>query len=402
MFVVGGAFGGTYSGGTGEQNDPYRIATAADMNAIGANPADWGSHFLLVNDVNLAVYTGTQFKIIGTQSNPFTGVFDGNGYTIANFSYSSTGVNYVGLFGRVDGANAVIKDLTLANVNVNAGNSSYPIGALVGYLSDGTVTNCYAKEVNVSGYGSVGGLIGCSTETIGTISNCRVTGSVVGDHAIGGLIGYSAGNSAKPIINCSVDCTVTGDAYVGGLVGQTGSGQNLMGGLISKCFVKGSVKGNVSRIGGLVGANGWQGIISNCYATNSVDGNSIVGGLVGSNFGSGSAKISNCYSSGCVTGNTSTGGLVGDANSTDVTGSFWDTSTSGQSASAGGTGKTTAEMQMESTFRDAGWDFVDVWDIGENQTYPFLRKYAAGDSNHDGIVNFLDVAILADDWLKGQ
>ncbi len=46
-----------YSGGTGEPNDPYLIATAFDMNQIGAEPNDWSSHFSLVNDVNLAEYT---------------------------------------------------------------------------------------------------------------------------------------------------------------------------------------------------------------------------------------------------------------------------------------------------------------------------------------------------------
>jgi hypothetical protein len=64
-------------------------------------------------------------------------------------------------------------------------------------------------------------------------------------------------------------------------------------------------------------------------------------------------------------------------------------------------GKTTAEMQTESTFTDAGWNFVEVWNIGENQTYPLLRVRPTGDLNHDGRVDFFDVAILADDWLAG-
>ena len=37
-----------YSGGTGEPNDPYRIYTAEQMNAIGANPNDWDKHFKLI------------------------------------------------------------------------------------------------------------------------------------------------------------------------------------------------------------------------------------------------------------------------------------------------------------------------------------------------------------------
>jgi len=86
----------------------------------------------------------------------------------------------------------------------------------------------------------------------------------------------------------------------------------------------------------------------------------------------------------------------------EVTASFWDTQTSGQATSAGGTGMTTGEMQTAGTFLDAGWDFVNVWGIGENQTYPYLRKYSAADINQDAGVNFLDLAALAENWLTGM
>jgi len=66
--------------------------------------------------------------------------------------------------------------------------------------------------------------------------------------------------------------------------------------------------------------------------------------------------------------------------------SFWDTETSGQITSDGGTGKTTAEMQMKNTFTDAKWDFVDetdngtedIWWILEGQDYPRLWWEASG------------------------
>jgi len=63
-------------------------------------------------------------------------------------------------------------------------------------------------------------------------------------------------------------------------------------------------------------------------------------------------------------------------------------------------GKTTAQMQTKSTFTDAGWDFVEVWGIGENQTYPFLRFALAGDFNYDKKVDLVDLAILASHWLE--
>jgi hypothetical protein len=51
--------------------------------------------------------------------------------------------------------------------------------------------------------------------------------------------------------------------------------------------------------------------------------------------------------------------------------SYWDTQTSGQATSAGGTGKTTAQMKKQATF--VGWDFTSVWRISENLSYPILQ-----------------------------
>jgi hypothetical protein len=57
-------------------------------------------------------------------------------------------------------------------------------------------------------------------------------------------------------------------------------------------------------------------------------------------------------------------------------------------------------MKTMNTFIDAGWDFVEIWGIGENQTYPFLRFAPAGDLDHDKKVDLLDLAILASHWLE--
>jgi hypothetical protein len=90
---------------------------------------------------------------------------------------------------------------------------------------------------------------------------------------------------------------------------------------------------------------------------------------------------------------------VGENDDGGVWECFWDIETSGLTTSDGGEGKTTAEMQTASTFLEADWDFVDVWGIGENQTYPYLRKYSAADINQDDIVSFPDLTILAENWL---
>ena len=270
--------------GTGEPNDPYLIYTAEQMNEIGLNEDDWDKCFKLMADIDLSNFTGTTFNIIGTDyDNAFTGVFNGNGHTISNFTYMPSGGEYIGLFRYVGnwGANAVIKDLGLIAPDVEAGTENWGVGSLVGYLRESTITACYVEGATVSGEWFVGGLVGSNRN--GTITNCYATGSVEGNSSVGGLVGYN-----------------------------------------------------------------W-GTISDCYSTGSVSGDNAVGGLVGYNWG----------------------GMVTD--------SFWDIETSGQTTSAGGTGKTTAQMQMQITFSDAGWDFVgetvngieDIWFIPQ-QDYPHL------------------------------
>jgi len=148
-----------YGGGTGQPNDPYLIYTAEQMNAIGADWKDWDKHFKLMADINLSTYAGTDFNIIGTGStNAFSGVFDGNSKKIS--MYTSTNRDYTGLFGYLKGSEAEVKNLGLIDPNIDAGAGSC-VGSLVGWVYEGTITNCYA-EGSVTGTTDVGGLVGYS------------------------------------------------------------------------------------------------------------------------------------------------------------------------------------------------------------------------------------------------
>jgi hypothetical protein len=173
------------------------------------------------------------------------------------------------------------------------------------------------------------------------------------------------------------------------------------GGSISNCYSTGSVAGGINSIalGGLVGYN--DGIIKNCYSTCSVSGgvnSTALGGLVGIN----QNLIDKCYSIGPVSGESGSSdvcGFIGDNTYGTVSNSFWNKETSGRISGGGGSGRTTAQMERRSTF--TGWDFINVWNIGENQTYPYLRTYLPSDINKDGIVNFLDLATTANQWMEG-
>jgi hypothetical protein len=313
--AAGSAFG-KYSGGTGESDDPYRIASASDLTALAADANDYGEAFILVNDIDLA---GVTMNTVGNYTVAFTGVFDGNDHVIRNLVINTPGSYWIGLFGYL-GPGGQVKNLGVVDANVHGATN---VGCLVGY-SEGTITSCYATGAAV----------------------CTGTGN-------GGLVGYVWDGSVTSSY-AAVDVT-SGSTYAGGLAGINYSD-------ITNCYATGSVHGTVN-VGGLVGFNGYSnaeynGTISYCYSAGEVNGTNYVGGLVGLN----------------------------GADDGAITASFWDVNASGQDASAGGTGETTAEMQTQSTFTDAGWDFVgetangpnDIWKMPSAGGYPILSWQKEG------------------------
>jgi hypothetical protein len=289
----------------------------------------------MIADVNLAGFTGTQFNIIGTSDYAFTGVFDGNGHTIANFAYETDSGNYIGLFRRVHDVSSEIKNVTLVDPNLMCSNSD-TIGALVGYSS-------------------------------GRISDCSVTGGIVrGYSCVGGLVGTSMGILSRGYVSA----LVSGDNFVGTLAGQVVFAN------IYDSYSRGTCAGD-KAIGGLAGfVNGPE--VSNCYSVAVVDGNTAVGGLTGLSHGT---AYHECFFDKLVNLDVN---AVGE----------W----LGQDPNVHA--KNTVQMQTRRTFTRAGWDFVNVWDIGEKQTYAFLRTHLPSDINKDDETNFLDLAILAKHWLE--
>jgi hypothetical protein len=340
--------------------------------------------------------------------------------------YSTGDVNGYGCVGGLVGSNCKgsIVSNCFSTSNVNGGER---VGGLVGENYYGSISNCYSTG-DVNGYNYIGGLVGISN---GSVSNCYSIGDVSGDYEVGGLCGDNGGT----VSNCYSTGDVSGtDWDVGGLVGANGgsisdchstgdvNGDGEVGGLVglnyssvSNCYSTGDVIGTGSDVGGLVGFN--YGSVSNCYSTGDVNGDWDVGGLVGLNgcrsIGPIPGYIFKSYSTGSVQGASNVGGLIGYHFVGDIEGSFWDVQTSGEPNMCGeqgeyasgcdpNCGKTTAQMQARSTFTDAGWDFIEIWGIGENQTYPYLRFAPAGDFNYDKKVDLLDLAILADHWLEGR
>jgi hypothetical protein len=338
-------------------NFGLEIRTWYDLDAV-RNSLD--GHHILMNDLDsttlgyeeLASPTangGKGWQPIGeTWNATFTGAFDGQGYEIGDLFIDYPQEEFVGLFGWV-GEGGIIENVGVVSANVTGNVTGiYLVGAaaLVGFSDGATVSNSYSSGAIFSIVS--GGLVGINA---GTVSNSYSTASVTGDQCVGGLVGWNNDPALSP-----------------GLDEE---------GTVSNSYATGNVTGNIA-VGGLVGAN--AGNVSNSYSIASVTGSNMTGGLVGANAG----NVSNSYSTGSVTGNNLTGGLVGDNSyGGTVSDSFWDTQTSGQFISAGGTGQNTTEMKYLTTFTDVGWDITTVanagtrntgciWNIVDDVTYPFL------------------------------
>src|SRR5947209_6284801 len=95
------------------------ITTVQELENINNNLS---GHYVLGNDINAnsaaSLNNGTGFAPIGTLNNPFTGVLDGQGFTINGLTINSS-ASYVGLFAVVGGG-AQIKNISLANENITA------------------------------------------------------------------------------------------------------------------------------------------------------------------------------------------------------------------------------------------------------------------------------------------
>ena len=334
------------------------------LNWIAQNTDSWDDDFELDNDTDL---DETKYWNVGNH--------DGNaGTSDVAMGFSPIGNDTDVFFGSFDG-----QDFELSNLYINRPIQDYVGFFGAGQSGGGIVQNIGLIDVDITGQDFVGGLFGADTETI---TNCFVSGSVSGRDNVGAIVGV---NFIGDISNSYSEADVSGRNAVGGFCGNA---YNIPGLTISQCFAIGDVTATGDDVGGFIGSN-TQNDISNCYARGNVSANNStnVGGFVGFTM---AATYDKCYSTGAVDGNLNVGGFAGSNDDPSLkTNCFWDTQTSGQSTSNGGTGKTTAEMKSIATFTDLSslgldetWDFTgtpfddtdnyDIWRMAPslNDGYP--------------------------------
>jgi len=235
-----------FAGGTGSPFNPFKIATPAQLNEVRN---DLGAHYVLI--ANLDMSSIANFVPIGsytsaTVNSPFTGSFDGAGFTISNLTMTSTVANS-GLFGYFAPAipGDAIKNVVIENSTFTLAGTS---GSLVGRLHDGTVFNC---QVDARIHGTAG--------------------------TIGGIVGTATGNSviARSWFGDTISST---GATIGGIVGSMNDRA-----LLTDCYTTGHISstGTAGTVGGISGSINNNAIIQNSYTTASVVGINTVGGIVG-------------------------------------------------------------------------------------------------------------------------
>ena len=332
-------------------DDYIEIRTIEDLYAIRN---DLTANYILMNDIDLTEATATDgdwsygghgWNPIGSGdvygSNSFSGIFDGNGYSIIgmNINIDNTYGHdvFLGLFAENAG---VIRNLKLQDVSIDV---------TISYNS----YNLYVGAV-------------CGKNNSGTISECAVEGQInVCNGNIGGIAGYSYGK-------------------------------------IEKCYNKASITatGTQPTVGGIVGKANTD--VKNCYNVGNITTekqSSYVGGIVGRLFDNG--DIINCYNAGEIKSETSMGyGIAYNHtidDTADITGSYYLSGT----GSGTGTVLTAAQMKLQSLY--SGFDFETVWSMGgdADYLYPELQCFIEGDSatTVDKVINsegYIEIRTIED------
>ena len=236
---------GEYSISTKE--DLEKLATMTNAGLIS------GGQFYLANDIDL---NGSYTTTIGTSTNPFRGIFDGNGYSIRNMTRTTGGLFGTTAF-QTNSECSEIRNLKLENVNIS---KLYYGGAIVCVGEGLLLSNCSVK-------GNI----------IGVASNCNIGG-----------VAYEC----YKIEDCYFNGSISGTSQVGGIS---------VHGSISRCKVSGTVKGSAQYIGGISA----QGNVLNSSFEGAVIGYALVGGIVAR-----STTVEGCYFNGSVQANHRIGGIM--------------------------------------------------------------------------------------------
>lgn len=260
----------------GQLDGVYQIETAEDLfwfaalvnGTLEGTAQNAAACAVLTTHIDL---TGGAWTPIGSESNPYTGTFDGQNHTISGMTLENA-ESYSGLFGNVTGT---VQNFTVTGaITVNTSATDLKVGGAVGCLGTttavGTVSGvtCDVDITVTSGSGHIGGLVGAMMNDMEpTVENCIYTGTITDSYEVNCLAGVVAYIRSGTIQNCSNWGTVSAIGTGGNVGGILGYGNN------EKIYVR------------------------NCYNTGTVTGSGTgtVGAIVGNNKNNQFLELTNCY-----------------------------------------------------------------------------------------------------------
>lgn len=266
-----------FAGGTGTVNDPYVIATAAQLGYLSYMQNDGGKHeayigkyFSLTADIDL---NGHEWDPIGYDGRRFGGKFNGNNHVISNMKINQENGNDRAFFG------STLREFSCENLSlqsVDVLGRGY-CGGLVGFLR-GRIENCHVVSGTIRGYYIMGGLVGeigdgdgasilrCSA---GVAVNQRLGSGSVDGHCCdaGGIVGACTDLTTIREVLYYGSMALNNGETIGGIVGYVGTHITLQ-----KAVYMGTTSGSMTNhpFGSMVGCIGNGAPIYNpdCYSTN--------------------------------------------------------------------------------------------------------------------------------------
>ena len=283
------------------------------------------AYFKLTDNITLS----GDFTPIGTKENPFTGTFDGNGFTISNLKINSTTASefkYVGLFGYV-ASSARIVNVNVQNVTIEQGATH--AGAIVGYSEGATISNCSvsnttnAQSVSIIATRSAGGIAGTSE---GIISDCSVSNITIVSKKVGeatteyGKQRYAGGIAGENgVVNTAKNATISNCKVVDAKIyDDYGTEVGLKSGSYGDaCFYQFNTIYNF--VGGIAAASNYKienSVVSNCKIDADLTNNTtMIAGIVGQSKttlrGKTEAEVYKCAVYDCDISAFSASGIIG-------------------------------------------------------------------------------------------
>ena len=345
--------------GDGTAENPYKIATAADLKEFRDKVNGGATTACAKLTADITLDKSETWTPIGSSKNKYNGTFDGQGYTISGLNVNETGSNEAGLFGDTAQSNTspVIKNLTIADSSFVTA-SGYA-GAFAGW-GGGVFENCHT-EANV------------------TVQGKKFAGGIIGSYKGSGM------TAELSMIQCSNRATVKEvggyGGYAGGLIGQVEHPLNL-----ENSFNAGAVSSKPSSsapvVGGLVGTALLKANFTDVYNVGSVSISSAgqnIGGLIGQTASGKAVTIKNAYQHGTVANKDGTGAaIVGNAAATVTLTNVYKTGSLNDNllgSSITGKAVTKTEDELKELAAQLGGSFINdmAGDAAVNNGFPIFR-----------------------------